>query len=79
MVKVNAERREEIADELEELKDEIAEKVKEARSLVREVGGLICTRAESYWLHHIVNCLNGPGIGCSFGHTIDELREERDS
>jgi hypothetical protein len=44
-------------DRLREIQEEISNLVSEARAILRKYGGVTRTRAESYWVPHIMGAL----------------------
>lgn len=68
------------ADRLNEIREEIEDLLGEAEDITHSVGGLIQSRAESYWLAHIRIALSENhrylgGSICSMESTAREIEE----
>lgn len=61
----------ETADRLKEISEHIAGLLDEARALVQCGDPLLQNRAESYWLAHMADCLDGGAV--SMATTIREM------
>lgn len=67
--------RTEVVERLLEIKEEIEELLGEAESLLHDASKITQCRAESYWLAHMANALDGRHnrYDYTMQHTINEI------